>query len=211
MKKNKVAFTLIELIVVSMIIVLISSSTVLYFFRFSDNREMLVYKDILENKIETLDKQVKNFQMSDYQIDFVADQNYYLGSKNNLGVDKPMLVSIDPTTLQGRITIDSGTSDVAWNYSIYQDGKEIINKITAADTIQDYDFLSGFSYEISGYLDGEAINTLFIDPIAPMGARVSLLEWTGRLTNKNNIITTQPNWLELVLEKSWQQQIITLD
>ena len=43
MKKNKIAFTMIELIVVTLIMVLLTSSSVFYFFDFTDNRELIIH------------------------------------------------------------------------------------------------------------------------------------------------------------------------
>ncbi len=78
MKENKVAFTLVELIVVSLIIILLSSGSVFYFFEFTDQRELTIHADILEDRIEELNKQVKNFHISDYEIAFEAGESHYI-------------------------------------------------------------------------------------------------------------------------------------
>ena len=84
MKKNKIAFTMIELIVITLIMILLTSSSVFYFFDFTDNRELIIQTDILKDTIGDLDKQVKRFEISDYELYFTAGIPYYIGSINNL-------------------------------------------------------------------------------------------------------------------------------
>jgi type II secretory pathway pseudopilin PulG len=95
MKKNKIAFTMIELIVVTSIMVLLTTSSVFYFFDFTDNRELIIQVDILEDSVADLNKQVKNFEISDYDLYFTAGLNYYTGSINNLGTNNLVGLSLD--------------------------------------------------------------------------------------------------------------------
>ena len=78
MQKNKIAFTLVELMVVSTIIVLLSASSVFYFFDFTDKQELLIHVSLLEDEIEELDRQVKDFEISDYTLTFIPEYRYFL-------------------------------------------------------------------------------------------------------------------------------------
>gem|GEM_PF-6421900 len=96
---------MIELIVVTLIMALLTSSSVFYFFDFSDNRELIIQTDILADDIADLDKQVKRFEISDYELYFAAGLRYYTGSINNLGTQNKMSLSLN-TFGTGSFAID---------------------------------------------------------------------------------------------------------
>jgi prepilin-type N-terminal cleavage/methylation domain-containing protein len=72
MKKIKLAFTLIELIVVISIITLITSSWVFYFIDFVKKQEVEQKVSTLESRFNYYDYQVKNKQIYDYKINISA-------------------------------------------------------------------------------------------------------------------------------------------
>jgi len=218
MKKNKIippapllkgsqysAFTLIELIVVSMIIVLLSASSMFYFFDFLDQRELFIHTDIFSSEIESLDDQVKNFEISDYSLSFSGWASYYIWNKNILWVDDPVSMNLD-SNMSATFEIATGSWTQAWNYSIYEDSKLVSHKIVPADIDQTYEFTVGKSYEIQSYLSGATLNTLFVWYMFPADSWIEFIWNTGEFHNKNNI----KNEFDLTFEKSGKSHTITL-
>jgi prepilin-type N-terminal cleavage/methylation domain-containing protein len=64
------AFTLIELLVVITIITIISTSGIFYFFDFVKNQEINQKIYVIENDINLLGKEIKNYKIFDYELIF---------------------------------------------------------------------------------------------------------------------------------------------
>ena len=82
------AFTLIELLVVITIITIMSASGVFYFFDFVKNQEINQKLYMIEDDINTLDKEIKDYKIFDYELIFdtsdINNQNYsYITYTNN--------------------------------------------------------------------------------------------------------------------------------
>ncbi|MDC0506000.1 type II secretion system GspH family protein [Candidatus Gracilibacteria bacterium] len=190
MKKNKIAFTMVELIVVTVIMILLTTSSVFYFFDFTDNRELIIQVDILQDDIDDLNKQVQRFNISDYELYFEAGLEYYTGSINNLGTQSSIILSIDEATGEGSFEIEGGGSNLVWNYEIYENEKEVFSKITAANLQQEYSFDFIKNYRVSGYVDGEATNSIIVKRLTTLDSGVDLLSpVSATYSNKNNIKT----------------------
>jgi type II secretory pathway pseudopilin PulG len=210
MKISQIAFSLVELIVVISIMVLLTTSSVFYFFDFSDRRELIVHIELLKNRIADLDLQVKNFEISDYSMTFTGWYDYAVGNKNTLWVEYPLQVALT-SPFEAELSVQNGDPDSTWKYSILSQGKEVFSQVSAADTIQTYSLTSGQEYEIYGYVDGRPSNTFFIYTVGNLDAWIELESWvSGSLYNRNNITSSHPAPLELIFTKSWKQQTLTL-
>lgn len=207
MKKNKIksAFTLIELIVVSMIVVLLTSSSMFYFFDFLDQRELMIRAEVLQDDIEDLDYQVKNFHISDYSLSFSGGVSFYTGSLNTLGVDNPVVLYVDATWM-GSFSIPGANNTQAWNYSLYKWQKLVENKIVPAGMSQSFKFIIWNEYKIESYLSGATINTVFVSPLFETNSGLEFSWDTGSFYNKNN----NKNTIDLSFEKGWKSHTITL-
>ncbi len=193
MKKNKIAFTMIELIVVTLIMALLTSSSVFYFFDFTDNRELLIQTDILQDDISDLDKQIKRFEISDYEMYFTAWISYYTGSINNLGTQNRVTLSLESSGT-GIFSIPWWSGSWVWNYSIYENDKQISSRVTWANQIQEYIFDLKKNYSISGYVRQDnittATNTIILQQLSSLDAGVELVApTTWVFINRNNIKT----------------------
>lgn len=213
MKKNKIAFTMIELIVVSLIMVLLWTTSVFYFFDFTDNRALIVESDVLKDRVEDLNKQIKSFQISDYNLYFTPETNYFTGSVNNLGATYKVLFNIDSTGT-GSFSIESWSGNLLWNYSIWENQKEIINKITSSDESQQYYFDTQKYYSIQWYITDNSTqevfstNIILLEPLLSNDSGVILTTTSndGVFSNKNNIITPT----DLTFEKGSNSYILEL-
>lgn len=180
---------MIELIVVTSVMVLLTSSSVFYFFDFTDNRELIIQADILEDDISELNRQVKNFKISDYSLYFSASSNYYTGSINNLWTEDLVTFSVNNFGT-GSFSIAWWSPNKTWKYSIYEESKEIITKITPADSNQSYGFDLAKNYEIVGYIGGAPSNTIILKTLSTLDSWIELTAPdSGVFSNKNNIIT----------------------
>jgi len=68
MKKLQKAFTLIELIIITSIIVIITLSGTVYFNDFTDKIEIKNKLNYTKYILKNMDKQVKNYEIYDYEI-----------------------------------------------------------------------------------------------------------------------------------------------
>lgn len=209
MKISQIAFSLVELIVVISIMVLLTTSSVFYFFDFSDRRELIVHIDLFKNRLTQLDRQVKDFEISDYSMSFTGWYEYAVGNKNSLWVEFPLLVSLT-APLEAELSIQGWEPDSSWKYSILSQGKEVFTQVSSADTIQNYSLTPWQEYEIYGYVDGRPTNTFFIYSIGNLDAWIEIEPWVSWvLSNRNNIISSTPSPLELIFTKSWKQHTLT--
>ena len=209
-KKNKIAFTLIELIVVSTIIVFLSASSVFYFFDFVDRRDLIAHTNTLQNRFDELKNQVKNFEISDYTLTFTWGLSYYIWDINTLWVNTPMQLYIDPGNFSFTLSIAGWNNDQSWTYTILTDNKLHTQKTTSAYIDQVFQFRSDVFYVITWYLDNTPLNTIIIEPLISPKSDIILTEWTGIWSNQNNIIYTFPSDLQLIFEKSDITQTLLL-
>lgn len=85
MEKNTLGFSLIEILVVVLLITIVSTTWMYYFQDFLQKQESNIHIQSLDQKIELLDKKVKNKTIYDYSL--TLENNYIKVSENIYGLD----------------------------------------------------------------------------------------------------------------------------
>lgn len=143
MKKIIKAFSLVELIVVSSIITLITISWGFYFFDFLDNFEITNKTQNIENKIKELDLEVKNHEIFDYKIFFSTTNSWsYIIYKNIFDTKINQTINSDLSKIN-----TNNLSWETWFRKIYKDIKlESFSSWTIKQ--QDKNFVTNYDYNI---------------------------------------------------------------
>jgi prepilin-type N-terminal cleavage/methylation domain-containing protein len=102
----KKAFTLIELIVVTSIIILLSTAGVFYFSNFIQTNEANQDIASFEDNLKTLDSDVKRHKILDYTLVFHINTLSYLVYKNIFFQDNTLTLDFDDATRKGNIYIE---------------------------------------------------------------------------------------------------------
>ncbi|MFK7779839.1 MAG: type II secretion system protein [Candidatus Gracilibacteria bacterium] len=159
---NIKAFTLIELLIVTTIIVLMSASSIFYFLDFVQEQEISQKLFIIEDDIKLLDKKVKNYDILDYELLFntLSTKNKsYITYINNFDTINQELV-INDISLSGTIlSINSGIGKI----QIFKNNKLYINQIIDRSNNYDYIFNDYPNYKITGTFSGEILNDIILN------------------------------------------------
>lgn len=169
MKKNKIAFTMIELIVVISIISIISITSINWFFNFLEDRQVKMKIWEIPIFIENLDKKIKNFEIYDYTIEFRSNlKDSYITKENIFDSKKYVNIDYDYLNASGNITL-SNLSWEAWYLSIFKDKKLIYNNALLVTNFEKNDFEKSYNYTILSTLSWatniEKLNSIEISRI----------------------------------------------
>lgn len=160
MKKIIKAFTLIELLIVTTIITVISSAWIFYFLDFIQDQEISQKLYVIEDNLKNLDKQVKNYEIFDYEIIFnpINSTKFYKTYTNIYDSDKQLLFLDD--SWNGRVL---WTLYWTWILKIYKNEKLFIN--IAIDRTANYDYVLNEypHYKISWTASWNVLNDVYID------------------------------------------------
>jgi len=141
------AFTLIELIVVISIITLISSTWIFYFLDFVQEQEISQKLYIVEDDIKQLDKQIKNYEILDYELQFNTTNTWsksYITYINNFDSENQEL-TITNTTWSWIIKAIGSWSGIL---RIYKKNKLYVQKMIDRNLDYNYDFDDSQNYKI---------------------------------------------------------------
>ena len=154
-------FTLIELIVVTSILILVSGSWILYFNSFVNSYWIKSELSLINNIFDDLDKQVKNKEIFDYELYLSWNTIWFYSYQNKFDTDNnQVLESIDFLSGTWVLKIDpTATSDI-WQFKIYSDYKFLFEKIIDWWDGFDYNFWEDQSYKIVWYLSGSQLNNI---------------------------------------------------
>lgn len=209
--KTKLAFTLIEIIIVITILVLVSSAWIMYFTNFVDDYRLEKELSLVKNQFEELDKQVQKKEILDYELHLNSQSNLFYVYKNVF--DSQFLVSFD---------VEPNYEDASWDLRVTPDYTWAIWELK---TYNKHKFLS------SKYIDSADSETLNWYTLFDDYSFVSYLSWSRvndidlkyfSQTNidllKNNFLTlshinTQSDWFwasinKIVLKNiSWKKTL----
>lgn len=163
MKKKFFAFTLIELLVVISIIMIISSSWVMYFFDFINKQKNTQELEIIKNDFENYDREVKNFRYFDYSI-FLNTKTWslaYIYYINMHSIDKYQTIDFDSNTWTWVIIINWLTTDKWWSY-IYIDNKHKNEYNISWWQSYTWSYLEADNYIITWTLSWSVLNEIWI-------------------------------------------------
>ena len=183
----KKAFTLIELLIVVTIIIFITSSWVIYFFRQVSSLKIASEIEKVIDVIERLDSKVDTKKILDYSIIIKkSDKYWFTYSTNNLWLDNIQELNLNFETWSWTITSNSGTVLNIYSWIKFQKS-EIIN----SSWKYDYNFLKNINSKILATYSWNTLNNIYINYYSP-----------------DNLIINNENKLELVWiyensDKSW--------
>ncbi len=190
MKNKKIAFTLIELLVVTTIVILLSISGSFYFFDFIKKQELISKLELIQDDIDSLDKQVNNYQILDYEILFDTRDNYsplYIKYLNNFDVTNQTLELTNSSWSWVIKTNNTWT----WTIKIYKNHK--LFKYEEIDRTVDFnfDFNEVEKYTVMWTQNSDILNEI----------KLKYYSKTNIEPEKNDIL--QLIWINTKQDKTW--------
>jgi type II secretory pathway pseudopilin PulG len=229
MKKIK-AFTFIELLIVSAILIIVSTSTVFYFFWFLDQSKLNTWIDYIQDELKILDNKVKNKQISDYKIFFKKNSLFFYVYENNLNLKNNLLFSwtIDYYTWSGEVFI----SPLWWlndalKLEIYANSKFFEDFILPANTKLTYWFSKFLNYKIKWAFSWQILNDVEIKYFAESNLDHKKQDYlklikidTQNSNNLDNIqienifwrknISDGSDYIKLTFDMNWKEKILEI-
>lgn len=156
---QKKAFTLIELLITTTIIILLSSSRVLYFNDFTLNFSIKSDISTLEDKFQSLEKDIKNKKIYDYELNFVKNNNYFTGYINNYDLENSVIFA---SLLSGTGTLKIKTPN-SWSFEskIFAEDKLVETKLLTQAEQVEYNLSLFSNYKFENYLSGSIVNDVY--------------------------------------------------
>lgn len=237
--KNISAFTLIELIVVTTIIILISSSWVFYFLDF------VKWKDIdwkiynIESVLVELDKKVKNYSIFDYEIQLNTwtGQYWYISYINNFDLPFNQKVNFNSITWSWIILTNWSINEM-WKLKLYKQEKLFLFKEITWNQNINFDFNEEPFYKIIWTMSWEILNEIDInyfseENLSPKKNNLLILTninskqdktwseninnliitniwWNKRFYNNNKTNELNINEIYLFFENNWTEKFIKI-
>ncbi len=168
MKEIK-AFTFIELLVTTSILIIMATSSVFYFFGFIDKVKLNTWIESVKSTIQELDKKVKNKDILDYKL-FLKKNSlfmYYYSNTLNLNNILEYTGSIDYLTWSWNIEIfPKWTSTWALKIDIYSNNKFLKDFLISWDNNLKYWFSKFKDYKISATYSWQFLNDININYFA---------------------------------------------
>lgn len=164
-KLDKPAFTFVELIVVTSILVLVSVSSVFYFSGFIDNYKLKSEIGLIKNNIDDFDNKVRNKQSYDYEMHFKTWEWFFTTYQNIFDIDNYATGVFNNWTWT--LSIEPTLTWALWQIKIYNDYKTLFENMLQADNDITYNFDQYTYYKIIWYLWNNRINDLFLNYYSP--------------------------------------------
>jgi len=162
----KKAFTFIELLVVSAILILISTSSVFYFFWFLDQSKLNIWINNIQDQLEELDNNVKNKDILDYEIFLKKDSLFLIEKENTLNLNNILIFSwsnLDFYTGSWELLLDpSWVEEQALKIDIYANNKFLENFVISWNSHIFYWFSKFQNYKILWTYSWQILNNLNI-------------------------------------------------
>ena len=206
--KNKIfAFTLIELIVVISIIMILSSSGVVYFFDFIWSQKLKQELEIIKEDFKELDKDIKNYNIFDYSlylntITWWLAYTYYT---NIFDTNNSQIINFDSNSWTWIIEVNWWVWDL-WNIKISKNKKFFVNEIIPWNNSFSWSFLDEDNYKVSWYLSWTIINDIWIKYFSVSNLdkkKWSFLELTGIFWLPNKWL---PKYTSLKITNIWNKK-----
>jgi len=197
---QKKAFTLIELLITTTIIILLSSSRVLYFNDFTLNFSIKSDISTLEDKLQNLEKDIKNKKIYDYELNFVKNNNYFTGYINNYDIENNVIFD---SFSSGTGTLKIKTPN-SWSFEskIFAEDKLLEDKFLVQNETLIYDLSPFSTYRFENYLSDSIVNDVYF---AYFSSKKDLeLIWIFENNNKtwtqyNNLVIKNILWKKEIL------------
>lgn len=162
MKKIIKAFTYIELLVVVTIITLLSSAWVFYFLDFVQDQEINNKLFIIEDNLDSLDRQIKKHEIFDYQAIFNTSNTWsklYITYINIFDSKKQMINFLNSTWSWNILA----NLEWTWTIKIYKENKLFINETINRNNDWKYSFNDNQYYKIEWTASWKILNDIYIN------------------------------------------------
>ncbi len=213
MKKENLAFTLIELLIVVGIIAIITGTGVFYWFKQLTTIELSAKTQKIIDIIDNLDSQVHSKEIIDYKImlDINKHEYWFDYTINTLWLGYVQQLDFDSSL--GSWTISSTQLWGTWSFAIksYEWIKYIWEDVIQAWGILQKMYTAWEDYTITSTLSWQTLNDIFvsyydIDNLGEDdGNKLELIsiteEWAN--TNYSPIIIENKNWIKSLILNDW--------
>lgn len=230
MKKKKIAFTMIELLVVVSIISIISITAINWFFNFLQNKELVLKANEISLYIDNLDKKIKNHEIYDYNVIIDSSiNNSFITYENIYDTNQNIILNYNINNNQWTINLIWLAWEL-WNLIIYKEKKLYFsdNLISNSTNIN---FEEAYNYKILSTLSWTTqINKLNSIDLIRFDKESSLLKlikiseniWTNDLWKieikniwwkkefYNSWILLNKNEIYLYFENKWKENYLKL-
>lgn len=159
--KNRKAFTLIEIIVTIWILLIVSSSGVFYFFDFLDNNEIKKEINNIHSQIQSLDREILDHNILDYEINFDTISWYLLYSINTNSMQSKYPIHIQ--NINGTwitLSVQWWEDKDLWSIKSYLGNKRHKTEIKPADQEYTYVFPKSWDYTFQSQVWEYVSNTI---------------------------------------------------
>ena len=173
-------FTLIELLVVITIIMTITASWTLYFFGFLDSQKLKSNIEVFTSNIKTLDLKVKNYEIFDYEINFLSGSLWYIYYINKFDIPYSQTIEFDSISWTWIIETDVLSSGWIRSLKVYKKHKVFLERVLDAMDTYTWSFIEASSYKIVWTLSWEVLNEIWI-----------------KYFTENNVLKENEDYLEL--------------
>lgn len=205
---SKKAFTFIELLVVITIIVLISSTGVIYFFKQVSSLNVSSEIDKVIDIVDNLDSEIENKKILDYNI-YIKNNDFWLTwSINNLWINNSQNLNMNFDTWTWIITSNSWTYlKIYWWIKLY--------KTVQVDSSNNYsyNFWNNVDSKIESSYSWSILNEVFINYYSPDNIKKNnedRLELTNintksdkSWTSYNSLEIKNINWKKIIIPNWW--------
>jgi len=230
----KKAFTFIELLVVSAILIIISTSSVFYFFGFLDQSKLNTWIDYVKDELKFLDNKVKNKDLLDYEIYLKKGSLFFISYENTLDLDRKLLFSwstLDFYTWSWKLYLEPIWShDEALKIDIFTNDKFFEDFINPWDLQMDYSFSDFLNYKVTWAYSWQILNNIEIKYFAESNTdkkKEDYLELvkidTDKSTDLDSIYIRNTLWrkkfnddsnstkLYLTFDVNWKEKTLTIN
>jgi len=155
-------FTLIELLVVTSIIIIITTSGTIYFFKFLDSTSIKSNIWSIKDNIDSFDIKVKDYKIFDYELVFNSWSLWYTYKINNFDIPYYQNLTLDFNTWTWIIKTNVNSTGAIRLLKIYKKNKLFIERVLDSNDVYTWSFNDSSSYKIKWTLSWETLNEIGI-------------------------------------------------
>ena len=202
-------FTLVELLVVTTIIILMSASGVFYFNSFVNSYSLKAELSLINSVFNELDDKVKNKEIYDYELYLSQNSQMFYSYQNKFDEKYNQIFnSIDLLTGSWELKIIPSTdSGETWQLKIYGEYKLLSEKFLDSGNIFFYDFTNSSSYKILWYLEWININDISINYYSQTNLDKEKGDFIVAIAINTKEDKSWNSYLELIIKNIWWKKV----
>lgn len=202
-------FTLIEIIVVISIIILVSSSGIVYFSGFSDRQQLKTELYTLQTIFDEYDTKVKKYEIFDYSLSLSTasgSNKSIIIQENIFDTDYTATLEFNDNSGSGSLEIFPNTSTWVWNLSGYKWHKRIIEQNLSWDSIFNGTYYNDTNYSFYSQLWESTLNSNIIYYFSELNIDSNVESWI-ELTWIYTTPDKSDTWIEslAITNISWEK------